>query len=111
VPVAPEGDGCRSLRPIGDNLRTTVDSASEPSSYSGEPHAVGAQGQGIGARLLQPTPAEADQAGANCWLETFDKRNSRFYQRLGFAAIGSQMKPVTASAYTIMNRSPKPRPG
>ena len=25
-------------------------------------------------------------------------------------AIGSHLEPVTASAYTIMNRSPKPRP-
>jgi GNAT superfamily N-acetyltransferase len=71
--------------------------------------APSAQGQGIGARLLESTLAEADEAGANCYLETFDSRNPRFYQRLGFSAVGSHLEPVTGSAYTIMNRSPKSR--
>jgi GNAT superfamily N-acetyltransferase len=71
--------------------------------------APAAQGHGIGARLIEPTLAEADEAGVNCYLETFDSRNLRFYQRLGFCAIGSHLDPVTGSAYTIMNRSPKPR--
>jgi GNAT superfamily N-acetyltransferase len=71
--------------------------------------APSAQGHGIGARLIEPTLAEADEAGVNCYLETFDSRNPRFYQRLGFSALGSHVEPVTASAYTIMNRSPKPR--
>jgi GNAT superfamily N-acetyltransferase len=70
--------------------------------------APAAQGQGIGARLIEPTLAEADEAGVNCYLETFDSRNPRFYQRLGFSAAASHLEPVTASAYTIMNRSPKP---
>jgi N-acetylglutamate synthase-like GNAT family acetyltransferase len=68
-----------------------------------------AQGHGIGARLLEPTLAEADEAGASFYLETFDGRNPRFYQRLGFSAVASHVEPVTASAYTIMNRIPKPR--
>ena len=42
-----------------------------------------AQGQGIGRRLLEPTLAEADDAGVDCYLETFDPRNPGFYQRLG----------------------------
>ena len=71
--------------------------------------APSAQGQGIGARLLERTLAEADEAGVNCYLETFDGRNHNFYQRLGFFAVGSHVEPVTASAYTIMNRNPKPR--
>jgi GNAT superfamily N-acetyltransferase len=69
--------------------------------------APSAQGRGIGGRLIEPTLAEADEAGANCYLETFDSRNPRFYQRLGFSAVGCYVEPVTASAYTIMNRSPK----
>ncbi len=69
-----------------------------------------AQGRGIGARLLESTLAEADEAGANCYLETFDSRNPRFYQRLRFSAVASHIEPVTASAYTIMIRSPLPRP-
>jgi len=71
--------------------------------------APAAQGRGIGARLIEPTLAEAEEAGANCYLETFDIRNPRFYQRLGFSPLASHVEPVTASAYTIMIRSPKPR--
>ena len=73
--------------------------------------APSAQGHGIGARLIEPTLAEADEAGVNCYLETFDSRNPRFYQRLGFSTVGSHVEPVTGSAYTIMNRSPQPRSG
>ena len=71
--------------------------------------APSAQGRGIGARLLEPTLAEADDAGVDCYLETFDDRNPHFYQRLGFCPVGCHVEPVTASAYTIMNRNPKPR--
>jgi GNAT superfamily N-acetyltransferase len=66
-----------------------------------------AQGQGIGRRLMEPTIAEADQAGVACYLETFDSRNPRFYQRLGFSALESHVEPVTGATYTIMRRSPK----
>jgi GNAT superfamily N-acetyltransferase len=69
--------------------------------------APSAQGQGVGARLIEATLAEADEAGARCYLETFDSRNPRFYQRLGFSAVESHVEPVTASAYTIMTRNPK----
>jgi GNAT superfamily N-acetyltransferase len=71
--------------------------------------APSAQGAGIGARLIEPTLAEADEAGADCYLETFDSRNPRFYQRLGFSAVGFHVEPVTGSVYTIMSRTPKPR--
>ena len=68
--------------------------------------APAAQGQGMGARLLEPTLVEADQAGVECYLETFDARNLRFYQRLGFSIAGSHTEPVTRAPYTIMARSP-----
>jgi GNAT superfamily N-acetyltransferase len=71
--------------------------------------ASSAQGHGIGARLMEPTLAEADESGVDCYLETFDSRNPRFHERGGFSAVGSHVEPVTRSAYTIMNRSPKPR--
>lgn len=71
--------------------------------------APAAQGHGIGARLIEYTLAEADEAGVDCYLETFDSRNPRFYQRLRFSAVGSHVEPVTASAYTIMSRKPMPR--
>jgi GNAT superfamily N-acetyltransferase len=72
--------------------------------------APSAQGQGIGRRLIEPTLAEADDAGAECYLETFDHRNPGFYQRLGFSTVGSHAEPVTGATYTIMRRSPKTRP-
>ena len=66
-----------------------------------------AQGQGLGRRLLQPTLAEADRANAVCYLETFGPHNLRFYERLGFTPVKSQLEPVTAAAYWIMLRRPK----
>ncbi len=68
-----------------------------------------AQGQGIGKRLIEPTLAEADDAGVDCYLETFDRRNPDFYQRLGFSAVGSHAEPVIGATYTIMLRNPKRR--
>jgi GNAT superfamily N-acetyltransferase len=70
-----------------------------------------AQGQGIGRRLIEPTLADADDAGVNCYLETFDRRNLGFYQRLGFSAEASHAEPVTGATYTIMHRNPKTRSG
>jgi GNAT superfamily N-acetyltransferase len=66
-----------------------------------------AQGQGIGKRLIEPTLADADDAGVDCYLETFDRRNPGFYQRLGFSAVVSHAEPVTGATYTIMLRNPK----
>lgn len=63
-----------------------------------------AQGQGTGARLLKPTLSEADAAGAACYLETFSPRNIRFYERLGFRSVASQIEPCTAAPYVIMRR-------
>jgi GNAT superfamily N-acetyltransferase len=66
-----------------------------------------AQGQGIGRRLIEPTLAHADDADVDCYLETFDSRNTRFYQRLGFSAVASHAEPVTGATYTVMRRNPK----
>jgi GNAT superfamily N-acetyltransferase len=68
-----------------------------------------AQGQGIGRSLMEPTLVDADEAGVECYLETFDRRNPGFYQRLGFSAVGSHAEPVTGATYTIMRRNPKTR--
>ncbi len=68
-----------------------------------------AQGRGIGRRLIEGTLAEADDAGVDCYLETFDRRNPAFYQRLGFSAVGSHAEPVTGATYTVMLRNPKRR--
>lgn len=63
-----------------------------------------AQGQGVGARLLEPTLAEADAVGAVCYLETFSPRNVRFYERLRFRSVASHLEPCTGAPYVIMLR-------
>lgn len=67
-----------------------------------------AQGQGIGARLLKGTLAEADSAGAQCYLETFRPRTLPFYTRLGFKVLASYEEPTTRAEYIIMSRLPGP---
>jgi GNAT superfamily N-acetyltransferase len=67
-----------------------------------------AQGRGVGARMLAPTLAEADAAGVDCFLETFDDRNPRFYQRLGFRTVATHLEPVTGCTYAIMLRRTAP---
>lgn len=66
-----------------------------------------AQGQGLGARLLAPALASADEAGVACYLETFSPRNESFYGRMGFRALASHLEPVTGAPYTIMARPPQ----
>jgi GNAT superfamily N-acetyltransferase len=65
------------------------------------------QGQGFGRKLLEPTVAEADGAGATCYLETFGRQNLGFYQRLGFEAAARFMEPTTTADYTLMIRPPR----
>ena len=64
------------------------------------------QGRGVGARIVQTTLAEADDAGAACFLETFSPRSPRFYERLGFKVVASHKEPVTGEEYFIMERAP-----
>lgn len=101
--------GAESYHRIVDFMRPRASAVIDESAWylSIVGVASSAQGQGIGRRLIEPTLAEADDAGVNCYLETFDSRNPGFYQRLGFSAAGSHVEPVTGSAYTIMKRSPK----
>ena len=104
-------DGAENYHRIIDFMRPRAAALMDASAWylSIVGVAPSAQGRGIGARLLEPTLAEADDAGVDCYLETFDDRNPHFYQRLGFCPVGCHVEPVTASAYTIMNRNPKPR--
>ena len=64
------------------------------------------QGQGLGRKLLEPTLAEADHAGAICYLETFSERNLSFYQRVGFAETARFTEPTTGADYVLMIRVP-----
>ena len=65
------------------------------------------QGQGLGRKLLEPTLAEADAAGATCYLETFGDRNLGFYQRLGFTLLARFTEPTTGADYSLMARNPR----
>lgn len=66
-----------------------------------------AQGRGIGAKLLAPTLAEADAAGAYSFLETFTPRSVEFYRRVGFVRVADIFEPTTGSRYVIMGREPR----
>jgi GNAT superfamily N-acetyltransferase len=61
-----------------------------------------AQGRGLGATLLAGTLAEASQAKATCYLETFTPRNLRFYERLGFRRVADHLEPTTNREYVVM---------
>jgi GNAT superfamily N-acetyltransferase len=70
--------------------------------------APGAQGKGVGRRLIEATLVEADQVGAPTFLETFSLRNVGFYERLGFSVVASHEEPITQSRYWLMQRAPAP---
>jgi GNAT superfamily N-acetyltransferase len=93
--------GAENYHRIIDFMRARASAAIDESAWylSIVGVAPSAQGHGIGTRLIEPTLSEADEAGANCYLETFDDRNPRFYQRLGFSIIETHGERVTTSAY------------
>ena len=62
------------------------------------------QGKGLGTELLRPTLGEADAARADCYLETFNRRGMRFYERLGFRKVKLLSEPITDSDYALMIR-------
>lgn len=62
------------------------------------------QGQGIGARLVAPTLAQADARRVPCFLETFNARTIRFYERAGFRVVSQHAENVTETNYWIMVR-------
>ena len=89
---------------MASRSRSIVNSAAWYLSIVGV--APSAQGQGVGARLIRVTLAEADQAGAPSFLETFARRNISFYERLGFSVVASYEEPITRSEYWVMQRGP-----
>ena len=62
------------------------------------------QGRGLGASLVAGTLAEASQAKATCYLETFTPRSLRFYERLGFRRAAEHLEPTTNKPYVVMQR-------
>jgi GNAT superfamily N-acetyltransferase len=65
-----------------------------------------AQGQGLGRRLIEPTIAEAQAAGAVCCLETFTTRGVRFYERAGFTLAGWFEEPTIGHPFATLRRDP-----
>jgi len=63
-----------------------------------------AQNRGLGATLLAGTLAEASQANASCYVETFTHRNLRFYERLEFRRVADHLEPTTNKEYAVMRR-------
>ena len=47
------------------------------------------QGDGVGAALLQPVLARADQESQACYLDTNNELNIQFYERFGFRLAGT----------------------
>jgi hypothetical protein len=54
--------------------------------------------------LLAGTLAEASDAHACCYLETFTPRNLQFYESLGFRRVAEHLEPVTEPTYAVMVR-------
>jgi GNAT superfamily N-acetyltransferase len=66
----------------------------------------GAQGGGMGTRLLSHGLAAADWAGAISFLETFNERSLPFYRRQGYEVAAKYFEPVTGADYWLMTRPP-----
>ncbi|WP_176886665.1 N-acetyltransferase [Acidovorax sp. JMULE5] len=64
-----------------------------------------ARGQGLAQRLLAPTLARADQAGATCFLETFNPLSVPFYRRLGFTQSVECVDSISGCTYQLMVRA------
>ena len=47
------------------------------------------QGRGLGSALVKEGLAKADESNCPCYLDTSEERNLAFYQREGFAVVGS----------------------
>jgi GNAT superfamily N-acetyltransferase len=65
------------------------------------------QGQGVGAALLQPVLALADQAGMPAYLESSKERNVPFYARFGFEVVGELHSKVGSPPMWRMWREPR----
>lgn len=53
-----------------------------------------AQRRGLGTKLVEPVIERAARDGVECYLETSDRANVSFYQRLGFATVDDDLALV-----------------
>ena len=67
------------------------------------------QGQGVGAKLLQPFCERMDDEGEIVWLETDKPGNVVFYRRHGFEVAEEVTAPESDDAFTtwFMRRAPR----
>jgi GNAT superfamily N-acetyltransferase len=103
-----EYEGEEGLARLMALAEATEDHPTEPHYYLGfvgvEP---GAQGQGRGARLLQPMLATCDDEGYAAYLESSSARNEALYHRLGFRTL--QRLPIAGGpSMAAMWREPRP---
>ncbi len=68
----------------------------------------GAQGKGLGKRLMAAPLAWADRDGVPCYLETTNERNLGYYERLGFALRDTIDDPGGAPTIWTMRRAQAP---
>ena len=67
-----------------------------------------AQRRGLGTRLVEPVLERADDTGVRCFLETSDRRNVPFYERLGFAVVDDALPLVPdGPTHVAMHRRPR----
>ena len=102
--LGPQGfqNYCRMLDFMTPHAEPVVDSAAWYLSILGVCPDV--QGKGLGAELVAPVLALADQQAVTCYLETFTARTLGFYRRIGFEIAASHPEPVTGQTYWIMVR-------
>ncbi|TQM31954.1 acetyltransferase (GNAT) family protein [Nocardia bhagyanarayanae] len=64
------------------------------------------QGRGLGGAVIRPGLAAADRAGVPAFLETSEKRNVGFYERLGFRVTATVDLPDGGPTTWAMLRDP-----
>jgi ribosomal protein S18 acetylase RimI-like enzyme len=66
------------------------------------------QGKGLGAALLRPVLALADEQRVPCFVESDNRRNLAFYERAGFVLVSEYTDPATSLEFSILIRPPQP---
>jgi GNAT superfamily N-acetyltransferase len=59
------------------------------------------QGQGLGARILEPVLTRCDRDGVGAYLESSNPRNMTLYRRMGFVQTGELPLPDGPSLYPM----------
>jgi ribosomal protein S18 acetylase RimI-like enzyme len=65
------------------------------------------QGHGLGSALVKEGLTRADEAQCPCYLETSEERNVAFYERLGFAVVGTAALGKGGPPGWAMRRDPQ----